>query len=201
MTNFFNCNKCDICFFNPIDLSVHLTNHKTLNLYRCFYCDYLSHDPINILNHIIDHSKTYTYKCVCNFVCKDSITFLNHQIAHRNVNPYKCFNCEYSCNEIENLKTHIDSLVCNSKDVKDNSVSKVKNCLKHSSQPKLKKRLRSYSRKFKCKYTECNYIAKRKYDLKRHTKSHEKNTVKKCYLNSDKEHKCNYSKCPRRLTN
>lgn len=205
MTIFFNCNECDFFCFNSMNLLIHIKNHQAVNLYKCFDCNYLSDDPVNIFNHIMDHSKTY--KCFCNFVCKDSITFLNHQIAHKNVNPYKCFSCDYSCKEIENLKIHLkDHFECNSTSkIKNhsrcNSGDNVKNRLRSRLQPKSKKRLRSYSRKFKCKYIECNYIAKRKYDLKRHTKSHENNTVRKCHLNIEKVHICNYSRCTRYVTN
>lgn len=189
MTKFFNCNKCNFYSIKPIDLLIHLTNHQLVNLYnckyqyQCFYCDYSSYNPINVLNHIIDHSKTYTYKCSCNFVCQDPITFLNHKIAHKNVNPYKCFNCEYSCNEIGNLKIHIDSLVCHSKkNVKNHSVGKEKKCLKRCLKLKQKKCSKNISRKFKCEYNGCNYISKREDHVKRHEKTHIKN-------------KCNYIKC------
>jgi len=109
----FQCDRCNLAFFNKSLLSNHIKTHKVPlkpKIYKCRKCKYTFFSKSDRSEHIKDKHKDDRFLCVvCNssFKNRSSLTIHTHR-KHKLNKSYECNKCDQIFTQQNLLQDHID---------------------------------------------------------------------------------------------
>lgn len=179
----FKCSECNYSTTKLVHLKMHMRKHSADVPFKCKLCDYTTAKKGNFVVHLRNHTGEKPYKCAsCGFTCKQFIHLKRHIKNHVNEEElFGCSKCEYKTGEGRELELHIKSHGGTSEFVLDELHFDDESSDAHSNSSDAfltehsdTRRRSTKTKLHKCPH--CEYMTNQTGNLKRHQKTHYKET-------------------------
>lgn len=183
-----NKQECPECNKHVTNLTKHVKNVHSKETYKCATCNLILKNEKSYKNHLkVIHSEQPRVDCIvddCDKYFFDISKRNSHVREVHKISIYNCSFCDEKFDKTANLNEHLNKehytkpiLTCDLCNLELDTQERLNEHVyyKHTT-------IEEKTYKFKCKYTNCEFIGKYKCHLDIHVKSHE----------NKREHVCNY---------
>ncbi|KAK5638263.1 hypothetical protein RI129_012558 [Pyrocoelia pectoralis] len=183
LENLFKCSDCNYSTTKLVHLKMHMRKHSADVPFKCKLCDYTTAKKGNFVVHLRNHTGEKPYKCaLCGFTCKQFIHLKRHIKNHVNEDElFGCSKCDYKTGEGRELEIHIKTHGGSSEFFLDELQFEDESSDAHSNSSDAyvggeNRKKATKTKMHKCPH--CDYTTNQTGNLKRHQKTHFKETEK-----------------------